>query len=113
VVLIGRGTGCILPAHTTLHVRIIAPLPERIGYMGQWLRLTTSEAAEKVRSRDERRADFVRKHFRRSPADVYQYDMILNSSLLGEDACAELIATAALLRWGQVQGESPAGEGAG
>ena len=49
VVLIGRGAGCILPRETTLHVRIVAPLAERIAYMSQWLRLTHEEAAERVR----------------------------------------------------------------
>jgi cytidylate kinase len=104
VVLIGRGTGCILPRQTTLSVRVVAPLPERVAYMSQWLRLTTAEAAEKVRLRDQQRAEFVTKHFRRSPADVYQYDLMLNSSLLGEEACADLLAQAAQLRWGQLAG---------
>lgn len=100
VVLIGRGAGCILPRETTLNARIIAPLEDRIAYLGQWLRLSTTDAAERVRSRDERRADFVRTHFGRSPGELHQFDLILNSSLLGEDGCAELIARAALLRWG-------------
>src|SRR5262245_42659114 len=35
-VLLGRGAGYILPAATTLHVRLVAPLPDRIAYMSQW-----------------------------------------------------------------------------
>ncbi len=100
VVLIGRGTNCILPRETTLSVRIVAPLEERIAYMGQWLRLTAAEAAEKVRSRDERRREFLQTHFRCSPDDVRQYDMVLNTGTLGQDSCAELIAAAARLRAG-------------
>src|SRR5437879_2065147 len=65
VVMIGRGAGLILPRQTTLHVRVVAPLPDRIAYMGQWMRLTVEEAAEKVRSRDERRGEFLRTHFGR------------------------------------------------
>jgi cytidylate kinase len=106
-VLIGRGAGCILPAETTLNVRIVAPLQDRIAYMGQWLRLTREEAAERVRQRDERRADFVTKQLRRSPTDVHQYDMILNSSLLGEEGCAELITRAANMRWSQISAGDP------
>jgi cytidylate kinase len=98
VILIGRGAGCILPRETTLNVRIIAPLQERIAYMGQWLRLTVEEATERVRLRDERRAEFIVKNLHRDPTDVHQYDLILNSSLLGEDTCAELIAQAARAR---------------
>jgi cytidylate kinase len=95
VVLVGRGAGYLLPRASTLHVRVVAPLPDRIAYMSQWLRLTEDEAAEQVRLRDSRRAEFLSTHFHRQAADVYQYDLLLNSSLLGEDLCAELIAQAA------------------
>jgi cytidylate kinase len=92
VVLIGRGAGFLLPRATTLHVRIIAPVNERIAYMSQWLRLTWEQAAEQVRQRDGRRTEFLATHFHRQAHDNYQYDLILNSSLLGEDLSAELIA---------------------
>ncbi|HZV03852.1 MAG TPA: cytidylate kinase-like family protein [Gemmataceae bacterium] len=102
VVLLGRGANCIVPRETTLSVRIISPLNERIAYMGQWLRLTEEEAAERVRLRDERRREFVANNFFRDPNEVHQYDLILNSSLLGEDVCAELIAQAARARAAQL-----------
>ena len=81
-----------------MNVRIVSPLHERIAYMGQWLRLTVEEATERVRLRDERRREFLAANFHRDPNDVHQYDVILNSSLLGEDVCAELIAQAARAR---------------
>jgi cytidylate kinase len=95
VVLIGRGAGVLLPAETTLHVRLVAPLADRIAYMSQWLRLTVEEATERVRLRDARRAEFLATHFHRPPGEPHQYDLLLNSSLLGEELCAELIAHAA------------------
>lgn len=104
VVLIGRGTGCLLPRASTLNVRVVAPLAERVAYFGQWQRLPMAEAAEKVRSRDARRAEFLTTHFNRPPGDVHQYDLILNTGLLGEEACADLVAAAARLRWGQEEG---------
>jgi hypothetical protein len=94
-ILIGRGAGFLLPASSTLHVRVMAPLPDRIAYMSQWLRLTVEEAAEQVRLRDSRRAEFIATHFNRRSSDVTQYDLLLNSSLLGEDLSAVLIAQAA------------------
>lgn len=97
-VLIGRGAGFILPRASTLHVRMIAPLDERIAYMSEWLRLTRDEAAEKVRVRDLRRNEFISTHFHRNPDDVHQYDVLLNASLLGEEVSAELIAQAARAR---------------
>jgi cytidylate kinase len=95
VILIGRGAGFILPAATTLHVRIGAPLADRVAYMSQWLRLTVEEAAAQVRLRDERRAAFLETHFHRQAGDIYHYDLVLNSSLLGEELSADLIALAA------------------
>jgi cytidylate kinase len=94
-VLLGRGAGYILPPATTLNVRIVAPRYDRIAYMSEWLRLTVEEATEQVRLRDERRTEFIASHFHRKASDVYQYDLLLNSSLLGEELCAEMIAHAA------------------
>jgi cytidylate kinase len=94
-ILLGRGAGCVLPARSTLNVRLVAPLEERVAYMAQWLRLTEEEAAVQVRKRDERRAEFISTHFHRSPSDPHQYDLILNTGRLGEERCAELIVQAA------------------
>jgi len=107
-VLIGRGAGNILPRDTTLHARIVAPLEDRIAYMSQWLRLTREEAAERVRVRDSRRAEFFETHFNRLPGDPYQYDLLLNSTLLGEDLCADLIIEAARAKLDRAKGGPPA-----
>jgi cytidylate kinase len=95
VVLVGRAAGYILPPATTLHVRIVAPEADRIAYMGQWLRLSVEEAAQEVRRRDERRAEFLTQHLGCQPGDPYPYDLVVNSSRLGEEQSAELIAQAA------------------
>lgn len=95
VILIGRGDGCLLPRESTLNVRIIAPLADRIAYMSQWLRLTEEQATEQVLLRDRRRSEFITTHFHRQPGDIHQYDLLLNSSLLGEELSATLITHAA------------------
>jgi hypothetical protein len=107
VVLIGRGAGFILPRESTLHVRLMAPLQERIAYMSQWLRLPLEEAAEKVRTRDARREEFIQTHFHQQPGDVHYYDMLLNASLLGEEVCAALIVGAARARSLRLRPEAP------
>jgi cytidylate kinase len=96
-VLVGRGAGTVLPNQTTLNVRIVAPLADRIAYMSQWLRLTVEEATERIRQRDTQWADFLGVHFHKAPGELYSYDLILNSSLLGEDVCTALIVQA--VRW--------------
>ena len=109
-ILLGRGAGCILPARSTLHVRFVAPLEDRIAYMSQWLRLTEEEAAEQVRKRDHRRLDFINTHFHRRPSDVHQYDLVLNSSSLGEETCADLIVQAAKAKHAALLGPGAAEE---
>jgi cytidylate kinase len=104
VILLGRGAGFLLPSRSTLHVRLIAPLADRVAYMSQWLRLTEEEAAEQVRKRDHRRTDFLSTHFHRKPNDVHVYDLILNTSMFGEDRSADLISAAAKAKMSAVVG---------
>ncbi|MBI3824068.1 MAG: cytidylate kinase-like family protein [Planctomycetes bacterium] len=104
VILLGRGAGFLLPRRSTLHVRLVAPLHDRIAYMSQWLRLTEEEAADQVRKRDHRRTDFLATHFHRKPNDVHFYDMILNTSMFGEDRSADLIAAAAKAKMSAIVG---------
>jgi cytidylate kinase len=94
VVLVGRGAGYYLPHDISLHVRIVASLEDRIAHMADWLRLTREEAAEQVRHRDERRTDFLMKHFGHHPDDVHNFDLVLNSGLLGEETSADVIVAA-------------------
>jgi len=116
VVLIGRGAGFLLPRETTLHVRLIAPLEDRVAYLSQCLRLTMDEARERVRLRDARRSEYLSAYLHRTPGEVYGYDMVLNTSSVGEDLCAELITHAARTRSAQRFGSSesePTGGAAG
>ncbi len=94
VVLVGRGVGELLPAATTVNVRIIAPLNQRVAYFSQWLRLTPSEAEIEVTARDRVRGALQIALVGSDPDDPTQYDLLLNSGRLGEAECAELIARA-------------------
>jgi hypothetical protein len=94
-VLLGRGAGHVLPPANTLHVRVVAPRVDRIAYMTQWLRLTPREAEKQVDLRDGRRNQYLLDHFSVEASDPIHYDLVLNSSLLGEELCSELITQAA------------------
>ena len=97
-VVIGRGAGFLLPADTTVHVRVVAPWDQRVAYLGQLLRLPRDEAAAEARSRDEKRAALLDALAGRDIADPTGYDLVLNSARLGLEACAELIAQAVRLK---------------
>jgi hypothetical protein len=104
-VLIGRGAGHLLPAATTLHVRIIAPKEQRVAYMKQLLRLPEDEAAEEVFRRDAGRSEFLRQHMHLRAHDPIPFDLILNSGRLGEEICADLIAQAARAKLHSIEPE--------
>lgn len=93
-VIVGRGAAFMLPAKTTLRVRLVAPLKERITVLSRRLHISEREAARQVRTRDRERADFVEDHFLKDPSDPCQYDLLLNTSCFSVDACAELIIDA-------------------
>lgn len=105
VVLIGRGAGFLLPRATTLHVRLVAPVEERIAYMSQWLRLTVEEARQRVRQKDSRRAEFLAAHLNRQTGDACDYDLVLNTSCLGEEGCTALIVQALQIKEAHWRGE--------
>jgi cytidylate kinase len=93
-VIVGRGAGYLLPAETTLHVRIVAPLEARIAYFAQWLRLTRDEAEEEVRVRDGQRTEYLQSILGRNPADAIGYDIVVNAGRLGVEAAAQFIGWA-------------------
>jgi cytidylate kinase len=109
VILLGRGAGYYLPRESSLHVRVVAPLSDRIAHMADWSRLTHTVAADLVRQLDERRADFLHKHFGRRTTDPYDFDLILNSGLLREETCADAIVAALNGRQDQLEGDSRLG----
>ena len=107
VVLVGRGVGELLPAATTLNVRVIAPFPQRVAYFTQWLRLTPAEAEIEVAARDRVRSALQIALVGSDPDDLAQYDLLLNSGRLGEGECAELIAQAVRGKQLLPQGSDP------
>jgi cytidylate kinase len=93
-VIVGRGAAFLLPDETTLRVRLVAPVKERVAMLRQRLGLSEAEAARRVRTIDRERNDFVRDHFRKDPTDATQYDLVLNAGRLSVDAAAGLIVEA-------------------
>lgn len=95
VILVGRGAGHILPHASTLHVRVVAPRADRVAYLSQWQRLTPHEAEQQVDIRDRHRTQYLLDHLNADPSDPINYDLTVNSSLLGEALTAEVIVQAA------------------
>ncbi|HVJ79876.1 MAG TPA: cytidylate kinase family protein, partial [Planctomycetia bacterium] len=97
-VLLGKGAAAVLPRRTTLHVRLLAPEKDRIAYVAQWERMSPAEAEEHVRQREKDRRKYLIGKFGVDPDVASQYDLSLNTSTLGVELCAELIAVCARAR---------------
>jgi cytidylate kinase len=93
-ILVGRGAAHILPAATTLRVRLVAPLEDRIAVMSRELHVPRDEAARRVKTMDRERTAFIKDHFQRDPENPVNYDLVLNSSRFSVAECADVIVDA-------------------
>ncbi len=78
-VIVGRGAAFILPKATTLRVRLVGTVQDRILVLARRLSISEREAARRVRSLDRERTDFVRDHFLKDPTDPRNFDLVLNA----------------------------------
>ena len=94
IVFVGRAAQYILPRHSGLAVRIIAPKRQRIEDIMRRRNLERTEAGQLVDELDAARAEFCRRHFHREVSDPQEYDLTVNMARLSVEAAAELIVDA-------------------
>lgn len=93
-VIVGRGAAQVLPAATTLRVRLVAPLASRVEAMQRRFGCSREEATRRAQATDEERSRFVREQLQKDPSDPRGYDLVLNPCRLGTEGCATLIVEA-------------------
>jgi cytidylate kinase len=93
-VFIGRGVQYFLPRSRSLLVRIVADDCDRVERFEQRYHVDRKLAEKIVRETTERRAAFVRRFFHRDLDDSAAYDLVVNSSRLGLEGCADAILAA-------------------
>jgi cytidylate kinase len=93
-VIVGRGAAQVLPAATTLRVRLVGPLEGRIAAVQKRFGATAEEARRRVMATDALRNRFVRDNFLEDPDDPGLYDLALNVCRLSVEDCARVIVAA-------------------
>jgi cytidylate kinase len=93
-VIVGRGAAQLLPAATTLRVRLVGPVAERTEAIMGRFDLSRDEAARWIEKTDAERNRFVRDHVHKDPSDARLYDLVLNSQRFSVAECADLIIEA-------------------
>ncbi|HMO86899.1 MAG TPA: cytidylate kinase-like family protein [Lacipirellulaceae bacterium] len=93
-VVVGRGAAACLPRDTTLRVRVLADMEDRVHRVALEHGLPEDEARRMVQRVDRERSKFVASHFRRDILDAHNFDIVVNASRISPAACADMAVRA-------------------
>jgi cytidylate kinase len=97
-VIVGRAGHLLLPAEFGLRVRVVAPRSDRLKRMSERESIEAESVAARLDRIDESRADFIQRHFHRSPDDPALYDMVVDTGSFGIEGTVELVGAALRIR---------------
>ena len=85
-VIVGRGANFILPPAKRLSVRVVAPQEFRIKRVSRDFGISMQEAKRRVSRTESDRKAFIRKYFNADVSAPGNYDMVIDTGLLGIEA---------------------------
>lgn len=92
VVLVGRGSVFIthqMPGG--VHVRLVAPLQNRVAHMAETLKVSHDEAARHVRELTKRREQFYHRFWPKDPLTPELFHLTINTGVVSADAAVAMI----------------------
>ncbi len=94
-VIVGRGSQVLLAdQRDVLHVRIVAPLEQRITYVIKREGLDRDAARTRIQQKDRQRERYLQNHYHQSSEDPHLYDLVVNTGIIDLDSIAEIITFA-------------------
>jgi len=94
-VIVGRGGQVLLASRRdVLHVRIIAPIEQRIAYVMQREGLDRAAAQHRIEGKDRDRANFLMSVHHKNPADARLYDLVVSTGVLDLNGIVDLVVLA-------------------
>lgn len=98
-VILGHAGAVVLrPLPGALHVRLDGQPEARVGRITELENLDESTAARRLRDNDRAREAYVRHFYQTNPEDPKLYHLVIDSTVLSLEACAELIVRASRAR---------------
>ncbi|MBV9713325.1 MAG: cytidylate kinase-like family protein [Ktedonobacteraceae bacterium] len=95
VVIVGRGSQVLLgQQRDVLHVRIVAPIEQRITYVMRREGVNHDEAHTRIQVKDQDRMRYLQTVHHRRSDDAVLYDITLNTAVLSLDQVVGLICVA-------------------
>ena len=93
-VFLDRGTNFIIPAESTLRVRVQAPYPVRVSRAIKHEGIDAGRARDIIRKHDTERKEFVRQYFDKNISSANCYDLVLNTTFMTLEDARDLIILA-------------------
>jgi cytidylate kinase len=94
-VIVGRGGQVILAGQRdVLHVRLVAPLKQRIAYVMRREGLDEAAARTRIQEKDRARTRYMQATYHCNHEDPHLYDLVLNTGELDLDSAVDLICQA-------------------
>ena len=95
VVIVGRGSQVLLAdRRDVLHVRVVAPLEQRVAYAERREGLDPHAARTRVQEKDRARTRYMQTQFHCQHDDPRLYDLVINTAILDLDSAVDLICQA-------------------
>ena len=108
-VILGRAGALVLKDNpAVLRVRLDGPVDARVAQVVRLGGMDEREARRNQRDTDRARDAYVKHFYGADATDARLYHLVIDSTAIDLDACAELIATAARARQRPAAGEPPA-----
>jgi len=103
VVIVGRGGNIITSKlKNAFHVRLIAPLKNRIKYIMDVNKMNRQDAEVNIKKEDVARRKFLKSNFSRDSENPELYHIVLNTNLLTYEESAAVVADAVMKKFAKL-----------
>ena len=88
-----------------VHVRLVAPLENRIRHVQEYFGMTVKEADEYIKREEEARRRYLKSYFFKEIENPVHYHLMLNTYLLGYEGAAGIIAQTVIKKFPKLYAE--------
>jgi Cytidylate kinase-like family len=102
VIIVGRGAHLVTAQmKNVFHVRLVAPVEDRIRHMQDIFNLSRKEAIVRIKKDDVIRKHYLKHYYHKDIEDKFLYHIIINTHLLPYEEASEMISTHVIKKFPQ------------